>query len=179
MKLVNIVKHFTLITHHRLLVFKLCCKIGVPWRGFVHDISKYSPTEFFEGVKYYVGTHSPITEARKDKGYSDAWLHHKGRNKHHPEYWVDETSKVRFVTMPYKYAAEMICDKFAAGMVYQGKKFTKEYELQYWEKEKQTIRMNDDMKDFVEEIMKKVADVGVKEGLTKQNVKSAYEKYCK
>ena len=88
----NIFLHFKLITHHRWLVFKLCCKVGEPWRGFVHDLSKYSPTEFFEGVKYYTGTCSPITEAKKDKGYSRAWLHHKGRNKHHAEYWIDDTA---------------------------------------------------------------------------------------
>ena len=68
MKLMNIVKHFKLITHHKWVVFKLCCKVGEPWRGFMHDISKYSPTEFWEGCKYYVGTHSPITEAKKQMG---------------------------------------------------------------------------------------------------------------
>ena len=178
MKLTNIIKHFGLITHHKLLVFKLCCKVGQPWRGFVHDISKYSPTEFWAGVKYYAGTHSPITEERKDIGYSKAWLHHKGRNKHHPEYWIDETAPLKLPIMPYQYAVEMICDKMAAGMVYQGKKFTKEYELQYWNKEKNRVRMNEDMKKFVDEMMQKIATDGVKKGLTKENLKNAYKKYC-
>ena len=114
----NIVKHFCLITHHKWVVFKLCCRIGEPWRGITHDLSKYSPTEFFESVKYYVGTHSPITEAKRDKGYSVAWLHHKGRNKHHSEYWEDEFAPEPTPVMPYKYAAEMICDKIAAGIIY-------------------------------------------------------------
>ena len=26
---------------------------------------------------------------REDTGVSTAWLHHKGRNKHHYEHWVD------------------------------------------------------------------------------------------
>ena len=86
MKFKNIFKHFYLITKHRWIVFKLCCKVGEPLRGILHDLSKYSPTEFLEGVKYYVGTHSPITEAKNKNGYSLAWLHHKGRNKHHAEY---------------------------------------------------------------------------------------------
>ena len=51
----NVVKHFILITRHKWVVFKLCCKVGIPWRGLVHDLSKYSPTEFFESVRYYVG----------------------------------------------------------------------------------------------------------------------------
>lgn len=179
MKLSNIIKHFRLITHHRLLVFKLCCKVGQPWRGFVHDISKYSPTEFFEGVKYYVGIHSPITEAKKINGYSKAWLHHKGRNKHHPEYWVDESARDKMPTMPYPYAVEMICDKIAAGMTYKRDKFTKEYELEYWKKEREIIRMNEGMKKFVDEILEKVAEVGVDKALTKENFKNAYKKYCK
>lgn len=135
-KLINIVKHFKLITKHKWVVFKLCCKIGIPKRGMLHDLSKYSPTEFWEGVKYYAGTHSPITEAKKARGYSNAWLHHKGINRHHSEYWVDNNAPDSTPIMPFPYAAEMICDKMAAGIIYQGKKWTKEYELSYWENEK-------------------------------------------
>lgn len=153
MYLRNVVKHFKLITHHKWLVFKLCCKIGEPWRGFMHDWSKYSPTEFFEGVKYYVGTHSPIKECKKDIGYSKAWLHHKGRNKHHAEYWYDDRAPQPMPIMPYKYAAEMICDKLAAGMAYEGKNFTKEYELKYWENEREKICLNENVKKFVTEVL--------------------------
>ena len=153
MYLRNIVKHFKLITYHKWLVFKLCCKIGEPWRGFMHDWSKYSWTEFGEGIRYYTGNHSPIIEAKKANGYSKAWLHHKGRNKHHLEYWLDENAPEKTPIMPYKYAAEMICDKLAAGMAYQGKNFTKEYELEYWEEEKIKVRANEKMKNFVTEVL--------------------------
>ena len=153
MYLRNTVKHFKLITYHKWLVFKLCCKIGEPWRGFMHDWSKYSWTEFGEGIKYYTGNHSPIIEAKKANGYSKAWLHHKGRNKHHLEYWLDENAPEKTPIMPYKYAAEMICDKLAAGMAYQGKNFTKEYELEYWEEEKIKVRANEKMKNFVTEVL--------------------------
>ena len=81
----NIWKHFCLVNKHRWIVFKFSIKAGIPWRGLVHDLSKYSPTEFFESVKYYTGEKSPITVCRIQKGYSEAWLHHKGRNKHHIE----------------------------------------------------------------------------------------------
>lgn len=96
MKLKNVVGHFCTITRHRWVVFKLCTKVGEPWRGLVHDLSKYSPTEFWEGVKYFNGHHSPITDCKKDKGYSDAWLHHKGRNRHHADYWVDMDAPVKY-----------------------------------------------------------------------------------
>lgn len=179
MYLKNAVLHFRLITYHKWLVFKLCCKIGQPWRGFVHDFSKYSPTEFFESVKFYVGTHSPITEAKKSKGYSNAWLHHKGRNKHHPQYWVDESAPEVTPVMPYPYAAEMICDKLAAGMAYKGKNFTDEYELEYWKHEKEKIQINPKTERFVTEVLTEIAKKGIKEGLTKEKLKNAYEKYCK
>ena len=174
----NIVKHFCLITHHKWIVFKLCCKIGEPWRGLVHDLSKYSWVEFSESVKYYVGDHSPITEAKKDMGYSKAWLHHKGRNKHHHEYWVDELAPDPTPIIPYKYAAEMLCDKLAAGMIYQGKKWTKEYQLGYWNREKNQIRTNDRIKDFITEALEMVAKDGINKVLNKKNIRNIYNKYC-
>jgi hypothetical protein len=83
----KILKHFCLICRHKFYVFYWCCKVGIPFRGIVHDLSKFSPTEFWESVKYYSGTGSPINTSKKLNGYSKAWLHHKGRNKHHYEYW--------------------------------------------------------------------------------------------
>ena len=178
MYLKNIVKHTKLITHHKWLVFKLCYKIGEPWRGFMHDWSKYSPTEFIESVKYYNGTHSPITEAKKANGYSKAWLHHKGRNRHHAEYWVDESAEDKTPIIPYKFAAEMICDKLSAGMTYMGDKFTKEYELEYWNKEQEKVRMNPNMKQYVTEVLTQIAENGIDKTLTKQYIRAIYKKYC-
>lgn len=178
MKFKNIIKHFILITHHKWVVFKLCCKVGEPWRGFWHDFSKYSPTEFWESAKYYVGTHSPITEAKKDKGYSEAWLHHKGRNRHHAEYWVDDRAPDSTPVIPYKYTVEMLCDKLAAGIIYEGKKWTKEYELEYWSKEKERIRLNQNTKNFLTEVLEQVAQNGINKTLTKKNIKYLYKKHC-
>ena len=172
------IKHFKLITHHKWIVFKLCCKIGIPWRGLLHDLSKYSLTEFRESIKYYVGEHSPITEAKKDKGYSEAWLHHKGRNKHHAEYWVDHNAPDVTPIMPYKYAAEMICDKFAAGIIYQGKNWTKEYQLSYWNREREKIEINPKIEEFITEVTTQVAKDGINKTLTKRNIKNLYKKYC-
>lgn len=178
MKLKNAWKHFKLITCHKWVVFKLCCKVGQPWRGFFHDFSKYSPTEFIESAKYYVGTYSPIIEAKRDIGYSKAWLHHKGRNRHHFEYWIDELSPNPTPIMPYPYAAEMICDKLAAGIIYEGKNWTKEFELSYWNQEKERQRMNEQMKKFVSEVFEQVAENGIDSTLTKKNIKYLYKKYC-
>ena len=81
--------HFHTITHHRHKVISNCARAGILGQGLRHDLSKYSLTEFIPGVKYYTGTRSPNEGERRDIGYSKAWMHHKGRNKHHYEYWQD------------------------------------------------------------------------------------------
>ena len=178
MYLRNIVKHFKVITKHKWVVFKLCCKVGQPWRGLVHDLSKYSPTEFWEGVKYFDGHHSPITDCKKAEGYSKAWLHHKGRNKHHTDYWVDLSAPDKTPIIPYPYVAEMLCDKLAAGIIYKGKDWTKEYELEYWLNERDKTLVNDQVEALITEFYTQVSKVGIDKALTKKNVKGLYKKYC-
>ena len=174
----NVVKHFILITEHRWVVFKLCCKIGLPWRGLVHDLSKYSPTEFWESVRYYEGNRSPIVSTKQDKGYSEAWLHHKGRNKHHSEYWIDMNAPEKTPVMPYVYTAEMICDKLSAGIVYQGKNWNKGYPLEYWKKEREKIFINEKVKEMLTEFFTQVSIEGIDKVLTKKNIQKLYKKYC-
>ena len=174
----NAVKHFILITKHKWLVFKFCCKIGIPFRGLMHDWSKYSPTEFWESAKYYNGKRSPISLCKEDKGFSNAWLHHKGRNKHHYEYWVDDNAPIETPIIPYKYVAEMICDKISAGITYNGKKFTNRTELEFWEIEKTKIRINKHIEDMLTEVFEQIADNGINSTLKRKNIKALYKKYC-
>ena len=129
-------QHFKTITHHKWLVFCGCCRVGLFWQGLTHDLSKYSPTEFWNGARYYQGDRSPNAAEREDKGFSRAWMHHKGRNRHHYEYWTDMTSKTRgyeAVPMPRKYLAEMVMDRVAACKVYQGSAYTQASALIYLE----------------------------------------------
>ena len=170
--------HFKTITTHKVKVMKLCFKCGLYKQGLLHDLSKYSPTEFWEGVKYFNGKHSPITDAKKDKGYSQAWLHHKGRNKHHTDYWVDLSAPDKTPIIPYQYVAEMLCDKLAAGMVYKGKDWTKEYELDYWLNERDKTLVNDQVEALITEFLTQVSKDGIDKVLTKKNVKALYKKYC-
>ena len=176
--LTKVVKHFGVITRHKWVVFRLCLKVGEPWRGLVHDLSKYSPTEFWESVHYFDGTHSPIIDCKKENGYSKAWLHHKGRNKHHSEYWIDLDAPEKTPIMPYPYLAEMLCDKLAAGIIYEGKSWTKEYELEYWNREKENILINEKVKNLITDFLTQVAEQGIEPVLTKKNVKKLYIKYC-
>ncbi len=180
MKLENLIGHLKTVINHKWVVFKLCVKAGIPIRGILHDLSKFSPTEFFESVKYYQGgKRSPIVGARNDKGYSEAWLHHSGRNKHHLQYWYDIDVETPIV-IPYKYSVEMICDKLAAGIVYQGKNWTKEFELKYWnERESNKKYVNEKMNNFVTEVFTQVSEKGIDEVITKKNLTNLYNKYCK
>ena len=119
----NIKGHFETITRHKLLVMKYCFACGLYEQGLAHDLSKYSPTEFIPGCIYYQGDHSPNEAERADRGYSSAWLHHKGRNKHHLEYWIDYASNktgLGGMKMPLRYVCEMVCDRVAASKTYRG-----------------------------------------------------------
>ena len=126
--------HLSTITRHRHLVIAHCAKAGVLFQGLFHDLSKYGPTEFFQGVRYYSGVHSPTEDERRENGYSLAWMHHKGRNRHHWEYWTDYSiTERRYVPMPMprRYLAEMLCDRVAASKIYKGNAYTDAAPLEY------------------------------------------------
>ena len=158
--------HFKTITKHRHKVIVHCAKAGIFWQGLRHDLSKYSPTEFIPGVKYYAGTHSPNEGERKDLGYSKAWLHHKGRNKHHFEYWLDYNTKTHRnepVKMPYRYVAEMFCDRVAAGKIYNGKNYKQTDPLAYFERRRAQRSIHPETSDELEYLLKMLADKGEEE----------------
>lgn len=175
LKLKNIVKHFCLVTKHRFIVLKLCTRCGLFWRGLVHDLSKYSPCEFFESARYYVGNCSPILICRNCEGYSKAWLHHTGRNRHHVEYWYDAACAVQPL-IPYKYAVEIACDKLSANKVYNGKNYTPDKPYEYWLKEyKNSIAItNPKIIKFLTEFFYHIKQDGEKAVLNKKFLKKLY-----
>ena len=149
--------HLKTVSTHRKGVFWNCLRAGIPLQGFVHDLSKYSPTEFIPSVKYYQGTRSPNEQERTEKGYSEAWMHHKGRNKHHFEYWTDyspETRQLEPVKMPLKYVAEMFCDRVAASKTYNGKNYTDQKPLEYFIKGKSHRKIHPETSRFLEILLK-------------------------
>ncbi|MBE6986407.1 MAG: catalase [Ruminococcaceae bacterium] len=159
-------QHFKTITHHRLLVMAGCFRVGLYWQGLVHDLSKYSPTEFWTGAKYYQGNRSPNTAEREDKGFSEAWMHHKGRNRHHYEYWTDMNRQTRCyesVPMPRKYLVEQVMDRRAACMVYQGKNYTAGSALAYFEKSRERELMHPKTRRELELLLTMLKEQGEKE----------------
>ena len=136
-------------------MFYYCCKFGIPLQGITHDLSKFSPTEFLESIKFYQGgKSSPIPAAKKAQGYSLAWQHHKGRNKHHYEYWTDNyDSGTTCIKMPYKYVLELVADYLAAGRTYRGKDFTFVDEYEWWMKCKDYRKIHKDTKQLITKIL--------------------------
>lgn len=162
---------------HKAKVYRLCKMAGFPIRGLLHDMSKFSPTEFIESVKYYNGKRSPILGCIKENGYSKAWLHHKGRNKHHYEYWYDEALPDKMPIIPYKYVVEMICDNLAAGMTYKGDEWTKEHQIEYWLQRREKTIINPTIDKILVEVFSKVAIDGVEEVVNKDVLRSIYDKH--
>ena len=173
----NLVLHFNLVNRHRFKVFKLCCRAGIPFRGIVHDLSKYSPVEFFESVKYFDGGKSPISNCKKENGYSNAWLHHKGRNKHHHEYWYDYAAPTDAALMPYKYFTEMVCDTLAAGMTYQKDNWTNDYQLKYYLKDRERKHIHPKIDAMLLEVYNSVSEKGIDEVVKPKVLKKIYNKH--
>lgn len=165
MSLKGALGHFRTITKHRHKVIAHCARAGILWQGLRHDLSKYSPTEFLAGARYYQGTRSPNEAEREAYGYSKAWLHHKGRNRHHFEYWFDYdpvTKTNQPVKMPLNYVIEMFCDRVAASKIYQGKNYTDRHPLEYFLKAKGTRVIHKETSDFLEKLLTMLAEEGEK-----------------
>lgn len=160
-------KHFKTITYHKFLVMKNCFQVGLFKQGLLHDLSKYSPSEFWVGARYYQGDRSPNNAEREDIGYSSAWLHHKGRNKHHYEYWIDYSTKnipggMAPAPMPTRYVVEMLMDRIAACMVYKGDSYTDASPLEYYMSGKDPAPMHEDTRKLLEKLLRMLATKGQK-----------------
>lgn len=156
-------QHLRTILHHKNLVRKGCFKVGLYRQGIMHDWSKYTPTEFLVGCKYYQGNASPNNAERADKGYSAAWLHHKGRNKHHLEYWIDysaETGLMSGMRMPERYVVEMFIDRISASKNYQKEKYTNQNPLRYYEHGKGHYIMHEETRALLEKLLHMLAEEG-------------------
>ena len=158
--------HLSTVMRHRRKVIAHCAKAGILWRGLLHDLSKYSYTEFSQGVKHFTGTRSPNEGERETKGYSEAWMHHKGRNRHHFEYWTDYDPVTKLMSpakMPLIFVKEMFCDRVAASKVYQGKNYTDSHPLEYFMRGKDRRTIHPETSDLLESWLTMLKEKGEKE----------------
>lgn len=157
-------EHLKTINNHRRLVRKHCFAVGLYKQGLLHDLSKYSWTEFSVGAKYYQGNRSPNDAEREDKGYTSAWLHHKGRNKHHLEYWidysVDKSKGLVGMKMPKQYVIEMFCDRMAACKNYNKDSYTDSQPLEYYMKGRAVKLLHPESRRLLEKYLRMLAKHG-------------------
>lgn len=143
--------HLKTVMTHKYWVFYYCREAGMPFRGLLHDLSKFTPIEFIESAKYWSGTRSPIDACKEENGISYAWMHHKGHNPHHWEYWMDNFSNGGVPrTMPYKCAVEMICDYMGAGRAYMGEEFSYDAEYGWWLNKRKSVIMTPEIMQFTD-----------------------------
>ena len=178
-------KHLSTINEHKYEVGKNCFRCGLYWQGILHDLSKYSPTEFLVGAKYYQGTRSPNEAEREDKGYTSSWLHHKGRNKHHLEYWIDydlnkRDGSMTGMKMPDNYIVEMFCDRVAASKIYKRENYTDRSALDYFENGKSKGAMHPYVRKKLGILLTMLAEKGEDETFAyARRYMKAYKMYCK
>ena len=174
--------HLKTILTHKYWVLYYCFHAGILWQGIIHDLSKFSPVEFFEGVKWYIdGTSSPIDRCRHFDYYSRAWLHHKGRNKHHYQYWANGFKKDEEpILMPYKYAVEMLCDMLGAARTYMKEDFSFAKEVEWWDKKNEIdLPMHTQTWLFIDTVLRKLGEAQLGTEvliLDKDNLKEEYHK---
>lgn len=153
----------TVLTHKRY-VAEGCFKIGLYRQGLLHDLSKFSPTEFITSVRYYEGYRSPNAVERELFGCSRAWLHHKGRNRHHFEYWIDYSATGNEIAfgckMPLRYVAEMICDRRAACRAYHKRAYREGDAWAYYARTKDRVIMHPDTRAVLEKALVLMRDEG-------------------
>lgn len=162
----NFFGHLSTINHHRHLVMKHCFKCGMYKRGLLHDLSKYSPVEFWRGVIYFQGNRSPNEMERDLFGYSAAWLHHKGKNRHHWEYWNDynpKTARIEPIPMPREFLIEMFCDRVSASKTYKKRDYTDASPLEYYLNRKDGTCMHPETAKKIEELLTMLSERGEKE----------------
>ena len=160
-------KHLKTICAHRRQVRKNCFRMGLYWQGLTHDLSKFSWAEFRIGAKYFMDDQSPHNGERAEYGYSTAWLHHKGRNKHHLEYWLDYDvrgdHRIAGMRMPEKYVAEMVADRIAASNLYKTEKYTDASPLEYYMQKRDYHILHPQTKALLEQLLNMLAEQGEEE----------------
>lgn len=131
---------------HKWYVMIECFKIGLIWRGLVHDLSKFRPSEF---VSYMYSFYGNKKQQKKwEFKFDIAWLKHIHRNKHHWQYWVllEDSGKITPLIMPLKYMDEMVCDWVGAGKAITGK----DNILEWYNRTKNNRRFHPKTKELIE-----------------------------
>lgn len=145
------VSYFKYIMRHKWYVFvatrQTRCSL---WRGLVHDLSKFRPSEWFPYANTFYDDLGGKRYSETDD-FNMAWLHHQRRNLHHWQYWIlkMDRGEEKRLKMPEKYVREMIADWMGAGRAITGK-----WEVYEWyQKNKDTIKLHPDTREMVDSML--------------------------
>jgi len=143
-------KYLKYVIIHKWFVFIECCKMGIIWRGIVHDLSKLRPSEFIPYARYFYGDYPRYQTGQKeiktrwphifkedvDRKFDKAWLYHIHRNPHHWQFWLlhEDDGPIKNIAIPMKYLKEMLCDWRGAGRAITGKDNTPDWYFKNREK---------------------------------------------
>lgn len=143
-------KYFAYVIRHKWFVFVAGLRVNVSFvQLLMHDLSKFSPAEFFAYAEYFNGEKNDRTE----QAFKVAWNNHQKYNKHHWQHWVlindSDEPKITPLVMPVKYADEMVADWMGAGRAITGK-----WEVHEWyAKSKEKIILHPATRDYVEFVL--------------------------
>lgn len=158
-------KYLRYVLRHKWFVFLECVKMAYDmrapmliWRGVMHDISKFLPSEFFPYSNHFYGEGKSIKSGRDETGYYKptdtgdakfdfAWLLHQKRNSHHWQWWVlpKDNGGMKVMKMGVIDILEMVCDWKGAGRA-QGTPDT----LAWYRKNKDKMMLDDSVRLVVE-----------------------------
>lgn len=160
-------KYLKYVLKHKWYVFVECCKLGIPIRGLLHDMSKFRPSEFIPYARYFYGDY-PVQLTAYQKTYyprmknkamiqadfDKAWLLHQKRNPHHWQYWLlqNDTDGLKIIEMPEKYMKEMLADWIGAGLAITGKRDIKEW----YDKNKHKMILHPSVREWIENEISKI-----------------------
>lgn len=145
-------KYLAYVLRHKWFVLLASWKYGCLWRGLVHDLSKFYPSEWFPYVEYFYGTR---TQGGRDivveRRFDVAWLHHQRRNPHHHQYWLlkRDDGSLEALEMPEEYVREMVADWEGAGRAIHGKCEC----VEWYEKEKDKMLLHFSTRALVEDLL--------------------------
>lgn len=153
MKILKLLKR---IIVHKFWVCYYCFQVGLYWQGLTHDLSKFSWTEIRGAWKYWNDSKSSLAYEKELNGYSETFLHHRGRNPHHYEYWIHSLDDGGIpAKMPKKYTIELICDYLAACKTYGNNPYN---EIDWWNNIKNKIKIHEDTKSYITNVFQKFHD---------------------
>lgn len=139
-------RYLCYVLRHKWYVFLESCKLGIPLRGILHDLSKFKPSQWFPYVNYFCASDAAKPKAKEAFEY--ACLEHYHLNPHHWQYWIlrKDNGETKILPMSDQYRREMLADWRGAGRAKNGYNDSREWYL----KNKDKMLLHQETRDWVE-----------------------------